>query len=383
VDLDLAIEGDAIAAGHVLARRLGGAAVEHERFGTATLHAGSLVMDLAATRRELYERPGALPTVERAPLAEDLARRDFTVNAMAIGLSSEDFGKLHDPHAGQRDVEARLIRVLHAASFLEDPTRLLRALCYEARLGFALASETERLARQAAAAGAPSTVSGTRIRAELEDLLAEPEAPIAVGRLAELGLDRALHPALDGRADLVASAQLGAAETGASPVLSALAALCVGAPDDAARDRESRIGAPDGTDTARADLERWIESLGLAAAKRDAVLRASARAPALARELRLPLRPSELHDLLRVEPPEALALALALGAPAEPVLRYARQLRPATLEITGADLLAEGAPESPAIGMALRETLRRKLDGELSGREDELRVALLLAREAG
>lgn len=369
VDLDVAIEGDAVAAGHALAARLGGSAAEHERFGTATVRAGPLVTDLAATRREVYERPGALPTVEPAPLAEDLGRRDFTVNAMAVGLSGEDFGRLHDPHGGQADLDAGLIRILHAESFLEDPTRLLRALRYEARLGFALERETERRAREAAAARAPSTVSGTRIRVELEHLLAEPEAPSAVARLAELGLDSALHPALAARPDLVASAQLGAGATGASPVLSALAALC--------------IGIPDGFAGARGDLERWIDSLGLPASDRDAVLRACARAPALAEELRSRLRPSELHDLLKGEPPEALALALALGAPAEPVLHYAGQLRSARLEITGVDLLAAGVRESPAIGLALRETLRRKLDGELSGPEAELRTALSLAREAG
>ena len=368
VDLDLAVEGDAPQAAAALAERLGGSAVAHDRFGTATVRSDPMVVDLAATRREAYSRPGALPTVEPAPLSEDLARRDFTVNAMAIGLSGEDLGRLHDPGGGQDDLDAGLIRILHPGSFLDDPTRLLRALRYESRLGFALERETERLARAAAAAGALSTVSGVRVRVELMDLLGEHEAPRSVARLAELGLDRALHPGLAADAELVAAAKLWALKAGASPALTALAALCAGRPELSA--------------SAREELERWVEGLGLIAADRDAVVRAAGRGRALAKELRSHLRPSELHELLEGEPHEALALALAFGAPADAVLRYTGGLCSARLEISGDDLLAAGVPESPAVGVALRETLRRKLDGELSGREEELRTALALAREA-
>jgi tRNA nucleotidyltransferase (CCA-adding enzyme) len=365
VDLDVAVEGDAPAAARVLAERLGGAATEHERFGTATLRVGPLTVDLASTRREIYDRPGALPRVEPAPLEGDLGRRDFTVNAMAVALTGEDLGALHDPHDGRGDLEAGWIRVLHAGSFLDDPTRLFRALRYGARLGFELHPDTERLAREAAAGGTLQTVSGDRVRVELEQLLAEPEAPAAVDRMAELGLDRSLHPALVADSGLVASAQLGSVETGASRVLSALAALCVGGAD----------GKPE-------RLAGWVSGLGLAAGEREAVLTAMRRAPRLAGELSADMRPSKLHALLAGEPPETLAVALALGAPAEPILRYVADLQRVGLEITGADLLAAGIPESPALGRALRETLRRKLDGDLSGREEELRTALSIAREA-
>ena len=363
VDLDLALEGEAATIANELAGRLDGTAITHERFGTATVRAEKLSADLATTRREVYEVPGALPTVEPAELGEDLARRDFTVNAMAIGLCGDDFGKLHDPHGGKADLDAGLIRLLHERSFVEDPTRLLRALRYEARLGFALEAETERLAREAAAAGAPATVSGPRIADELLDLLSEPEARVAVARLGELGLDRALHPALEAKAGLVASAQRAAPETGASPALAGLAALGL-----------------KGLESGQTDLERWLGELGLLASERDAVLRAARNARALAEGLRSPLRASELHDLLGREPPEALALAVALEAPRDPILRYLDERPAARLEITGEDLLAAGVPESPSIGRALRETLRRKLDGEVSGRDEQLRTALALAR---
>ena len=362
VDLDLAVEGDARSVARELATRLSGQLREHGRFGTATVRVGELAFDLATTRRERYERPGALPVVEPAPLIEDLGRRDFSVNAMAAGLTGEDLGHLYDPHGGLEDLNARLVRVLHERSFIDDPTRLLRAVRYESRLGFVMDQETEQLARAAIAEGALETVSAPRIRDELLDLLAVPEVRATVERLAELGLDRALHPALNADARLVADAGLGAETIGANRALARLAALCSRAP---------------------AELEDWLESLSLTAQERLAVARAGHDASSLARELRRELRPSELYGLLSPEPPEALALALALGAPSGPILEFVQKLRPTRLEITGDDLAAEGVPEGPAVGRALDEVLRRKLDGQLQGRDQELKAALEVAREAG
>jgi tRNA nucleotidyltransferase (CCA-adding enzyme) len=360
VDLDLAVEGDADVVARLLANRLGGAAtVQHERFGTATVTAAGISFDLAATRRERYPEPGALPEVEPAPLAEDLGRRDFTVNAMAVHLHGDALGRVEDPHDGRDDLREGLVRVMHDASFVDDPTRLLRALRYAARLDLRLEEHTDELAREAVEGGAPATVSGPRVGDELLDLLSESAAPAAVEAMARLGLDRALHPRLVADPDLVASAALGCYETGADPALAGLAAMCVRAP---------------------AELEPWVASLGLRADRRRAVAWAATRGPVLAGELRAERTPSELHALLKDEPPEALALALAAGAPPEPILRFVHELRPVRLEITGADLLAAGVPESPVLGNALAETLRRKLDGELSGREQELAAALALAR---
>jgi tRNA nucleotidyltransferase (CCA-adding enzyme) len=360
VDLDLAVEGDARSVGRTLADRLGGVVREHERFGTATVRAPDLVFDLATTRTESYDEPGALPRVAAAPLADDLRRRDFTINAMAVALLGDDLGHLYDPYGGLSDLETGFVRILHQSSFLDDPTRLLRAVRYETRLGFRMDEDSERAARVAVAEDALSTVSGARVRDELVDLLAEHEAPAAVERLRELGLDRALHAALDPDPELVASASLGAAAIGADRGIASLAALVAGDIDR---------------------LDPWVAGLQLEARERDAVARAARVAPHIVHELRDSEHvPSELRDLLGDEPPEALALALALGAPSEPILRWATDLSGVRLEIGGADLLAEGIPEGPAIGRALDETLRRKLDGLVQGRDDELRIALELAR---
>ena len=368
-DVDIAVEGDAEAVAALVADALGGEAKSHERFGTATVVAGGVdAVNLARTRSEAYAAPGALPEVEPADLGEDLVRRDFTVNAMAVALTP-DLGALSDPHRGRKDLGIGLIRVLHPASFSDDPTRLLRAVRYAARLDFSIESNTARWAREAVAAGALTTVSGPRIRDELLDLLTEDEAPRAVELLRELGIDRGLHPGLRADPELVASAKLAAAETAANPALAALAAFAVDRPASSTAPVESDGG-----------IAAWIDRLGLTAGDRDAVLGAAQRAPGLVEELRGGLRPSRLRALLDGEPPEALALALALGAPAEPILDFVSRLSTARLEITGADLIAAGLPESPALGRALGETLARKLDGELDGRDDELRVALEIAR---
>jgi tRNA nucleotidyltransferase (CCA-adding enzyme) len=359
VDLDLAVEGDARETARALAERLGGTVRQHERFGTATVDAPALVFDLAATRRERYAEPGALPEVEPARLADDLGRRDFSINAMALSLGGDVLGRLHDPEGGAADLESRTVRVLHDGSFADDPTRLLRAVRYETRLGGALDERTERLARAAAAEGALDTVSGPRIRDELLDLLREPEMPLALRRLADLGIDRALHPELRTEGETGPAAALGALETGADPALAALAGLAARAPGP--------LGA-------------LVDRLQLPATERDAVIAAAGAAP-LVPALRAAETPSRIDAVLAGAPPEALAVALALRAPPAPVLRYVRDLRHVRLEIDGDDLIAAGVAEGPAIGAALAEVRRRKLDGEVRGREAELELAVTLGRE--
>jgi tRNA nucleotidyltransferase (CCA-adding enzyme) len=360
-DVDIAVEGDARSEARAVADRLGSDAREYERFGTATVETPQGTYNFAGTRREEYDAPGELPRVSPASLDEDLRRRDFTVNAMAIGLTGDDLGHLYDPCGGVADMDAGVIRVLHERSFVDDPTRLLRAVRYAARLGFELDPETERLAREAVAANALATVSGARIRDELMDLLRESDAPTGVEKMRELEIHSALHPELDPDPELVASAALGATAIGADRAVAALAALVESAPEA---------------------LDLWLADLHLLAEERDAASRAARLAPRIAMALReREHTPSELRELLAREPLEALALALALRAPSEAVLRWVTDLRGVGLEISGDDLLAAGVPEGPAIGHALEETLRRKLDGLVSGRDAELEMALQLAGE--
>jgi tRNA nucleotidyltransferase (CCA-adding enzyme) len=357
VDIDLAVEGDGPRTARELAARLSGDVIPHDRFGTATVRTGGLTFDIAATRTETYPEPGALPVVAPAGLAEDLGRRDFAINAIAAALQGDQLGRLHDPHGGCDDLAGRTVRILHDRSFIDDPTRLLRAVRYEVRLDFRIDEPTEELAREAVRRKALGTVSGPRIRDELLDLLAEHTAPRGVARLAELGVLESLGGGLRDDPELAASAKLGAIETGADPALTALAAVLGDEPDAI-----------------------WVQSLGLRGDERDAVLRAAAKAPQLARMVSADLPASAIHALLHCEHPETLALTLAHGAPGGPILRYLADLQGIRLEITGRDLVEAGVPESPALGRALEETLRRKLDGELEGRDEELRFALEVAR---
>jgi tRNA nucleotidyltransferase (CCA-adding enzyme) len=319
-DLDLVVVGDAAA----LARTLGAEALEHERFATAKVRLDGHVVDIASARTESYPVPGALPEVTPATGIEaDLARRDFTVNAMAFPLAGD---ALIDPFGGRADLDAGLLRVLHPRSFADDPTRALRAARYAARFGFDLEGGTEELLRGADLA----TVSAERRQAELLRLAAADEAPRGFGLLAEWGLVE-LRPG-----GLELAARVG--ELLASPPWV----------DAAPRDRAvlaAALGPPGGE------------------------VALSGTAPAL---------PSQAVELARGLDPVELVLARAIGA--EWLDRHMGEWRAISLEIDGADLIEAGIPEGPAIGRGLGAALHRKLDGEIAGRPEELEAALEAAR---
>ncbi len=178
------------------------AAIPHEKFQTAVVkgvdaRGGELRIDVATARTEFYGSPGALPEVERSTLRHDLGRRDFTINAMATSLKAEDLGATYDFFGGYRDLRRGTVRVLHNLSFVEDPTRLLRAVRYEARLGFRMDAHTLTLAKGCIDMRLVGDLSSARLRDELLVILDEPHVAAALARMAEIGLDRALHPHLD------------------------------------------------------------------------------------------------------------------------------------------------------------------------------------------
>ncbi len=320
-DLDVAIEGDPEAL-----TDLPGFSLERDGlFLTGRLEQGDVKIDVAQSRAETYPEPGALPEVRPASITEDLARRDFTVNAMAFSVSG---GRdLLDPHGGLEDLRAGLLRVLHQGSFADDPTRALRAARYAARFGFELDADTARLLRDADL----SAVSEDRIDNELRRISAEEDPAAALGLIAGWGLMPSLDPEAPGRVAEV-----------------------------------TRLAsAPPWSDWAEREL---------------AVLLAIVRPLPQIRELAAatPERPSEAVQLAATWDPAQLLVARALGA--EWLDRYADEWRHVRLEITGDDLLAEGIPEGPAVGRGLEAALSGKLDGEISGRNDELRIALAVAR---
>jgi tRNA nucleotidyltransferase (CCA-adding enzyme) len=324
VDVDVVVEGDALE----VARRLGagGRPVLHERFGTATVPVDGLTVDLAGARAEAYPRPGALPEVRPGTLAEDLARRDFTVNAMAAPLDGEP--DLLDPHGGAEDLAAGILRVLHAGSFSDDPTRALRGARYAARLELRPEPETEALLRRADL----GTVSRERVEAELRRVAAEPDPAAVLELIAEWGL-------LD----------LGAEDVGL-----AREALRLLAGDP------WRGVAPAG------------DVLVAVAGRLPADVAALARADIAA--------PSAGVEIAHGRDGTTLVLARALGG--EWLDRYVDAWRHVRLEIGGHDLIEAGIAEGPAVGRGLGAALRAKLDGEAVGREAELSAALAAARDA-
>jgi tRNA nucleotidyltransferase (CCA-adding enzyme) len=202
-DFDLIVVDDAIVLARSLASKHGGGVTAHTRFGTAKwflpepFKASHEALDLISARSETYRHPAALPTVQRGSITDDLLRRDFTINAMAIRLDDPHFGELRDDLHGMLDLEQGLIRVLHPGSFMDDPTRMYRAVRYAARYGFRLADE-DTLTLIPAALAYVEKLSPQRIRHELDLVLDEPNAISILRQLDELGLLAAVHPSLAG-----------------------------------------------------------------------------------------------------------------------------------------------------------------------------------------
>jgi tRNA nucleotidyltransferase (CCA-adding enzyme) len=199
-DIDVSVEGDAIELARLVAAQTGAQVEVHGAFGTALLawerEAIPFDFDLVTARRETYDRPGALPTVEQGNILDDLARRDFTVNAMAVLVEPDHTGPLLDPHGGMPDMQAQLIRVLHERSFIDDPTRIFRAVRLSLRLGFTIEALTGVLIEEAIRAGALDTVSMDRITHELRLIWREPLASEMLRFLDGAGALERIHPAL-------------------------------------------------------------------------------------------------------------------------------------------------------------------------------------------
>jgi tRNA nucleotidyltransferase (CCA-adding enzyme) len=360
-DVDIAVEGDAIAFARTLAQALGGRVRTHTKFGTAVvLYSDGERVDVVTTRTEFYDAPAALPSVEHATLREDLFRRDFTINAMAVSLEAADLGRLVDPFGGRDDLAARTIRVLHNLSFIEDPTRIFRALRYETRLGFRMDEHTYRLAVGCIDMGLVGDLSSARLRDELEALLGEEQVGHAILRLAELGLDAAIHPHL-------------AADEEAVALIDGMRAL---------RDRyevdlpDRRLGLIALARKLPADeLYAWLERLAVRRRDAEQIAAAVTVGPRIVERLsREPAEPAEVVALVEPFAPDAPLYALAL-ADLDALHAYFRRLREVRLEVTGADLAELGVPESPRVGEILAELRRRKLNGDLDGRESELAAA--------
>jgi tRNA nucleotidyltransferase (CCA-adding enzyme) len=363
-DFDLTVVGEAEAFARTLANRLGTEVEVNRRFGTAELNFDDgRRVDIASARCETYEVPGALPVVTQCGVQQDLARRDFTVNTLALGLAGEVESGLLGAVGAREDLEGRVVRVLHDGSFVDDPTRILRAVRLELSAGFEMEEQTLNLARQALDEGHLAGVSGQRIWREWKMLLACGDPVDALRRLDALGFLAALAPGLrwsEGMEEMFREASRLAVELASDQssealqeIRTALILLALSADDESiAGTLAARLVLPRKMNR---QLEAWPTT-----------------SQAVALLARPEERPSEIHRVLGSLGLAELACLAALSGEsgAHWVGRELSSFRALELRITAEDLLASGASEGPALGRALQRTLAARLDGDIEAGEE-------------
>ncbi|MBP9090895.1 CBS domain-containing protein [bacterium] len=371
-DLDYVIEGSAQKLAHRLLELYPNKlemAATHDRFQTATLvyrseNAVEREVDLSTARTEFYEFPAALPEVEASMLEQDLLRRDFTINALAVCVNPNRFGNLTDHFNGLQDLERKIVRILHPFSFIEDPTRMVRAARFAGRLGFHLDAKTKEQARRASQMGIFDDLGGVRIKAELKMILESPHRLRALNLLAEQSgnlcyLDSRLEYGDGVRKTIRRAERLLSRYSVDEPWVVYLGALLSELPPE----RVSGV----------------LERLMLTNHQKEVIesgLELHRFMPSSIGEMKR----SELYDMMHGRAREALAIAAAAGEVGTDLRRsiklYLEELADTKLDITGADLIASGFKPGPKIGEALKHVMAERLDGQVRGREQELQVAL-------
>lgn len=358
LDVDLVTEGSAPALAEILARKFNAGLTLHPRFQAATLLLEGFTVDIATARHELYPLPGSLPEISPGSLYDDLKRRDFSINAMAVSLNEDDFGRLIDPACGRLDLEQHKIRIMHENSFKDDATRIFRALRYEQRFNFSLEGRTLSLLEQHKAF--LNTISPERIRYEFECIFSEsiPEKPLArAGCLSVLG-------------QMVSGLQFGSEE-------------CEWF--EKARDACRPERPPDelylalaGYRLSRQDAAAFIARLNLARNPRKVLVDAGRIQSKMARLSEPGTLPSEIYRL--INPAGETAVQACLIAESCPVARknlalYLDKLQFVKTELDGKDLTWLGVKPGPVTGRLLKTLLYARLDGKVASRQDEISLA--------
>jgi tRNA nucleotidyltransferase (CCA-adding enzyme) len=353
LDIDMVVEGDAIKLAQEIANPLKAKITAHPYFGTAKIKWGTHSADFITARAETYARPGALPTVKPGTIQDDLARRDFTINAMAIELNPRHFGGLLDPFNGRQDLKKRLLRVLHEKSFIDDATRIWRALRYEQRLGFRIEPTTRLLIKRDIAN--LKTISGDRIRHELELVLLEEMPEKALRRAYELDVLMKLHPALKADSWLIESFEKARKYCRTNIVHPELYLALL----------YYRLNLN--------DLEYIITYLHLPKETTE-ILRNTIAIKDKTDELLTPgLAPSEVYNLLHGYHLIAYTanIITASESAAEHIELYLNVLRHINPALSGEDLKRLGVPQGPRIKEALQKLREARLDGKISSKKAE------------
>ena len=348
-DMDLSVVGDAPQFAASFADKGGGVVEAVSQFGTARVGLPAGRFDLAMSRTETYATPGALPTVKSSGIQEDLSRRDFTINAMAVDLSPSNWGDLVDPHGGFSDTSRRRIQILHPGSFRDDPTRIFRAIRYEQRLGFNL--DPGALSLMKRDWDYMDLISAARVRGELEKILGD---PLRADILAAAE-DRDVLAGIDISFRVSRAALQAMRRNPDRHILFYLALATASLTENEALSLVTRLEPP----------QEWRE-----------IILSSPRYRGMSSILRNEnLSPSEVVSVLGEFPLPLLEAQRALTGSTNQKSRldqYLGTLRHVRPEITGADLLGAGVPQGPEIGIMLDEVLRARMDGRVKTKEEEL-----------
>jgi tRNA nucleotidyltransferase (CCA-adding enzyme) len=335
-DIDLVLEGNAITFAEELKKEINAGLTLHKPFLTATLEWQNFNIDLTTARNESYTRPGALPTVRPGNLKDDLFRRDFSINSMAVSLAEENYGQLIDLYGGLDDLNNKLVRILHEKSFEDDATRIWRAVRYEQRLDFSMEEKTLASLRQSLPM--LKTVSGDRIWYELECVFREAMPEKVFLRAEGLGVLKYLHPQLSIDSHLAKWFGQARSMNKTSPPSAGLylALLTYGM-----------------RETGSVDLSRYL-NLNRATAQ---TLRDSLKIKALREELsEEPMQPSAIYLHLNGFTEDALTanmIAAEPGAVRRNIKMYLDELRYVKTSLTGEDLIALGIKKGPQIKLLL------------------------------
>ncbi|MUM78262.1 CBS domain-containing protein [Pseudodesulfovibrio sp. F-1] len=377
-DLDLVVEGDAIAYARRMADLLGGRIKAHVKFKTAVvILADGQRVDVATARLEYYEYPAAMPTVELSSIKMDLYRRDFTINALALRINPGRFGQLVDFFGAEQDMKNKVIRVLHSLSFVEDPTRILRAIRFERRFDFQIGGQTLRLIKNALSLDLFSKLSGTRILHELQLIMVEENPLACLNRMQELGILEAIHPLLKLSGERMQVLmelvkvnnwyKLLYQKPEAEPWKLHLLGLTMGIKRDQIGQITSRLRL-----TAREERDFIL--------LRDQIGEALMKLMSW-REDRSRL--SRLCAILRPIPLEGVLFLMARSKKEHirrNISQYLNRLRDITSDVTGDDLKTLGIRPGPAYTTILARVLDAKIDGRATSREDQLRLVERLWR---
>lgn len=377
-DIDIVIEGDAIAFARDFADKVNGSLVVHSKFGTATVvmpwgisGKERFKVDIATARKERYRHPAALPDVEFSSLKDDLCRRDFTINAMAVALGRDNFGQVVDFFGGRRDLREGIISVLHERSFIDDPTRIFRAVRFEQRFGFKIDEPTEDLIKNAIRQDMFGRTEKQRIRDELILMLKEDDPAGAIRRMRELDELRFIHPGVKLKKETLelfksvtkvcrwhkgTGPGSGALDLWLIYLMALFENLDAGTINDLCAGFALR----------RADILRIVSYKKNA----NAVLKFLSQTKKIL--------PSEIYKRLHPLPREVLLLimARAAGRPRRRAMNFLLKYNKIGIKTHGDELRKMGYAPGPALGRALEKILYAKIDGKIRSKREEIRYAM-------